>query len=909
VVLTGPAGSNHLWNTGDSTQAITVKESGQYQVVFNDALGNLFASGVIEVEVNPSLSVNAQVWPATNGFNTGMIQLDVSGGKGFGYTVTWNDGSIGAIRSGLAPGTYTATVSDGNCPKTLSYTLGSSVVTNGIMAAEYFVDSDPGVGNGTLLPLSQGMLAAGSTSFSTQGWAEGIHQIGVRVLDFAGTWSHAANYRVWIEPAHTPQPAGLLAELEYFFDSDPGPGSGQSISISPAALLNGSFNIPTTGLSSGTHEFALRAKDEYGNWSIIKTGLFDNCTPPPVPVVTASSIGVCAGNSVQLGCTPGSADPVLWSGPNGYSSTLEDPLIAVSTIAQTGYYTVQSVGPGNCLSAPDSVWVEIDEAPGQPGSIVGNSAICGALVTQNYFVSPVAGANSYFWQLPAGSIILSGNGSNQIAVDLNGWLGTVDSVRVYAINNCDTTASPPLLLNRFSSTVVVSAQAQGATTFCLGDSVDLDVSPSSGLFFQWRRNGVDLPGEGSSSLRVYQSGQYDVLATDPSGCSGLSNPISVTVNNCGGLMPPTVNTLALLAVGETTAQISGEVLSAGSSNILDRGVVYDTVPNPDLSKGVSSSGTGTGGFTTNLSGLSAATTYYAKAYATNAAGTSYGSELSFTTDCPKPINVSIVLTDEPFCAGDNATLRAGFTGGTGVKTILWSTGATTKYVVVPTGTYWVKVTDALGCSSSDTLTVSNPAGIAFATSLVSLQKSGANFTVTWNLFSPPAGVSVIGYRVAWRLRNSGNAFIQSPILGAAVNSYVANLSGLCYGNYEFVVFVRYRIGTGPALTSSPSCPLSRGHNSGPNPACKDQEAQETSEDEFLPGENIHLYPNPTHDLIFLSSSRGSSYSVLDMSGRVLLTGICSELETPIELGDFAQGVYLIQVEYAGRIWQERVLRQ
>jgi uncharacterized protein (TIGR02145 family) len=62
-----------------------------------------------------------------------------------------------------------------------------------------------------------------------------------------------------------------------------------------------------------------------------------------------------------------------------------------------------------------------------------------------------------------------------------------------------------------------------------------------------------------------------------------------------------------------------------------RGVVYGTSSNPTLSNNFTTDGTGTGSFTSVLSGLSPVTTYYVRAYATNGVGTSYGNEFDFTT--------------------------------------------------------------------------------------------------------------------------------------------------------------------------------------------------------------------------------------------------------------------------------------
>jgi uncharacterized protein (TIGR02145 family) len=62
-----------------------------------------------------------------------------------------------------------------------------------------------------------------------------------------------------------------------------------------------------------------------------------------------------------------------------------------------------------------------------------------------------------------------------------------------------------------------------------------------------------------------------------------------------------------------------------------RGVVYGTSVNPTLSNNFTTNGTGTGSFTSQLTGLSPLTTYYVRAYATNGVGTSFGNEFDFMT--------------------------------------------------------------------------------------------------------------------------------------------------------------------------------------------------------------------------------------------------------------------------------------
>jgi uncharacterized protein (TIGR02145 family) len=93
---------------------------------------------------------------------------------------------------------------------------------------------------------------------------------------------------------------------------------------------------------------------------------------------------------------------------------------------------------------------------------------------------------------------------------------------------------------------------------------------------------------------------------------------------------PTVTTTSTTNFTQTTATISGNVTSDGGATITARGVCWSTSSGPTIANDTTIDGSGSGNFTSNLSGLNNNITYYAKAYATNALGTSYGNEVSFT---------------------------------------------------------------------------------------------------------------------------------------------------------------------------------------------------------------------------------------------------------------------------------------
>jgi len=103
------------------------------------------------------------------------------------------------------------------------------------------------------------------------------------------------------------------------------------------------------------------------------------------------------------------------------------------------------------------------------------------------------------------------------------------------------------------------------------------------------------------------------------------NPTESTVD------VPEVTTGEVSEITQTTAQCGGNITSDGGATVTARGVCWSTGQNPTVADDITNDGTGAGTYTSNIIGLTAETTYYVRAYATNSAGTGYGSAMSFTT--------------------------------------------------------------------------------------------------------------------------------------------------------------------------------------------------------------------------------------------------------------------------------------
>lgn len=163
-----------------------------------------------------------------------------------------------------------------------------------------------------------------------------------------------------------------------------------------------------TAASGGTVTLSNLTAGTYDNITVTSSGCASNAAgpftlsdpnPPPTPTATANG-PICAGNALLLGTSAVSGATYTWSGPNGFSSSQQNPSIANATIAATGTYSV-TVTVSGCASAAGTVAAVVNPTPAMP-TAASNSPLCiGDNLTLTASTS-YTGAVTWLWTGPNG---------------------------------------------------------------------------------------------------------------------------------------------------------------------------------------------------------------------------------------------------------------------------------------------------------------------------------------------------------------------------------------------------------------------------------------------------------------------------------------------------------------------------
>lgn len=139
-----------------------------------------------------------------------------------------------------------------------------------VLEVEYFIDNDPGFGNGIPLNITQEKVFEGKFNIPLSNCSEGFHVFFVRAKDSDNKWSitqSAPFYKLKNTAQH-------VSYLEYFIDADPGFGLGTKLATNAPGTISEYYNIPLASIKDGFHVLYIRAKDNNGIWSLCGSNSF-----------------------------------------------------------------------------------------------------------------------------------------------------------------------------------------------------------------------------------------------------------------------------------------------------------------------------------------------------------------------------------------------------------------------------------------------------------------------------------------------------------------------------------------------------------------------------------------------------------------------------------------------------------
>ena len=270
---------------------------------------------------------------------------------------------------------------------------------------------------------------------------------------------------------------------------------------------------------------------------------------------------------------------------------------------------------------------------------------------------------------------------------------------------------------------------------------------------------------------------------------------------------PTLTTTDITNITAISATSGGNITDNGGLNVTARGVCWSISPNPTVSDSHTTNGTGTGSFTSNITGLEISTTYYVRAYATTNAGTGYGDEVSFTTRDGIPTLTTNDITDITAISatsGGNITDNGGL--NVTARGVCWSTSpnptvsdshttngtGTGSFTSSITGlsistTYYVRAyaTTSAGTDYGEQVSFTTRNGIPTVTTVEVSQIQGLAATSGGSI-TDDGGLAVTARGVCWSTSPSPTLANSHTSNGSGAGSFSSYMTGLTMSTTYYV---------------------------------------------------------------------------------------------------------------------------
>jgi gliding motility-associated-like protein len=729
VSLTAGTASTYLWSNNATTQTINVATSGTYTVTLTNALGCSSTSLPVAVTVFSTPTATITAGGATTFCQGGNVTLNANVGTGLSYQ--WSNNTNDQSLVATVAGAYTVTVTDANgCSATSAAT---NVTVNALPTATAITGTTAlCVGTTTTLSTTSTnptwtSLNAAVATVSATGVVTGV-TAGTATITYSTTNANGCSNTASTSVTVNPLPSATIATIGNTTFCQ-----GGSVTLLADNAPSGStyvyqWRLNGTAINGATANTYVASAS--GNYSVTiiannlcqATSANTTVTVNPLPVLAANTgaSSVCQGSTTTLANSTAGGS---WTSSDNSIATINLGLgIITGETAGNVQFTYTYTNANGCTSTTTTNFT-VNSLPNAVITANGPTTFCqGANVTLT--ASP---GSSYLWSNGAttASIVTSTTGNNIVTVT--------------NANGCSAVSAPMMVT--VNPLPVAAITANGPTTFCQGGSVTLVAS--TGVSYLWSTNNAF-----TQSNTITTSGTYNVTVTSADGCTATSAPVTVTVNPLptptitasgattfcqGGNVTLTASsgTAYLWSSGETSQSIIANVDGPYSVQVTNANGCQATSANTNLvvyplpaiaaitgANAVCEESTvvlasTTAGGTWSSSNVAAATINSTGVVSGVAAGNAV---LTYSiTDANGCTNsVSATMTVKPFtaatisasgsttfCEGGNVTLTA----SPGVS-YMWYPGDLNPSITVSTsGTYFVNVTNASGCTAQTSIQV------------------------------------------------------------------------------------------------------------------------------------------------------------------------------------------------------------
>lgn len=462
------------------------------------------------------------------------------------------------------------------------------------------------------------------------------------------------------------------------------------------------------------------------------TGCVDNSSATvivnPIPTVSVNSNSpICQGTSLNLTSTSADAISYSWSGPNGFTSTSQNPTIAAATPAAAGTYTVTVTTAGGCsgtaqLTVNVSSSLNISVNPTAPSICPGASIQLTANGGQTYVWSPGTGLS----------------GTSGTTVTASPTTTTMYSVTGTDASGCSGSTTVTVNISPISATASATDENCGQANGSLSSTASGNCNQA--FTYAWNT----IPAQFTQNVNNVSQGTYTVTIS----CGACTTTATATVNNLPG---PSVsfssitNATCSLPNGSTTASPTGG--------------------NPPYTYQWNSS---PAQYAATLSNVSAGTYNVTLTDANNCTAVNTVT----ISNIPGPSAAVTGITDAS-CGMSDGSAQLTVNAGTQPFSYNWnSTPVQTGQNLqnVPMGNYSVTVTDANSCTATANVTIGQtggPTASATSTNEICNQANGTATVVAQN----GSGT----YTYLW-----SNGQVTSTATGLAAGNYTVTVDdGAC----------------------------------------------------------------------------------------------------------------------------------